>query len=394
MQGHVDGTGEFLALDALGDDNWWLRIRVPAELDRYLVFKGSIAIDGISLTIAALEGDVLSVTIIPHTYRNTTLGGYRAGARVNLECDILAKHVEKLLAQAGSEGAAHGGEAARERILRCGCFPCSSAVASIACAQQPSFTFAVLTDIQYGDQPDAGKREYRRSLGKLHEAVDALNRRGGLAFAIQLGDLIDSKMSDVDTVLPVWRSLRTRTYDVPGNHDFGFVHGHAEFTQPGWRFLVLDGMDLSVNAGSPAAAAMLRSLKESGAANAQDWNGGIGPAQLEWLRETLARAAAATERVIVFCHFPLVAASSTPAHLLWNHEAVRRIIDASPAVAAWFAGHDHNGGYALERGIHYVTFPGMVESGAATAYTVVRVFADRLELDGTGTAPSRILKLR
>lgn len=97
VQGHVDGTGEFLALEALGDENWWLRIRVPAELDAFLVYKGSIAIDGISLTIAALEGDVLSVTIIPHTYRNTTLGGYRAGARVNLECDILAKHVEKLL---------------------------------------------------------------------------------------------------------------------------------------------------------------------------------------------------------------------------------------------------------------------------------------------------------
>ncbi|HTX34547.1 MAG TPA: riboflavin synthase [Bryobacteraceae bacterium] len=97
VQGHVDGVGEFLSLDALGADNWWLRIRVPAELDAFLVYKGSIAIDGISLTIAALEGDVLSVTIIPHTYRNTTLGGYRPGARVNLECDILAKHVEKLL---------------------------------------------------------------------------------------------------------------------------------------------------------------------------------------------------------------------------------------------------------------------------------------------------------
>lgn len=97
VQGHVDGTGEFLALDALGADNWWLRIRVPAELDPFLVYKGSIAIDGISLTIAELQGDVLSVTIIPHTYRNTTLGGYRPGARVNLECDVLAKHVEKLL---------------------------------------------------------------------------------------------------------------------------------------------------------------------------------------------------------------------------------------------------------------------------------------------------------
>ncbi len=97
VQGHVDGTGEFLGLDSLGADNWWLRIRVPAELDPFLVFKGSIAIDGISLTIASLESDVLAVTIIPHTYKNTTLGGYRIGARLNLECDVLAKHVEKLL---------------------------------------------------------------------------------------------------------------------------------------------------------------------------------------------------------------------------------------------------------------------------------------------------------
>jgi len=97
VQGHVDGTGEFLALDSLGDENWWLRIRVPAELDPFLVYKGSIAIDGISLTIASLEAEVLSVTIIPHTFRNTSLGTYHAGGRVNLECDILAKHVEKLL---------------------------------------------------------------------------------------------------------------------------------------------------------------------------------------------------------------------------------------------------------------------------------------------------------
>jgi len=93
----VDGTGELLSLEALGDQNWWLRVRVPSELDAFLVYKGSVAIDGISLTVAALESDVLSVTIIPHTYRNTTLGGYRPGARVNLECDILAKHVEKLV---------------------------------------------------------------------------------------------------------------------------------------------------------------------------------------------------------------------------------------------------------------------------------------------------------
>jgi riboflavin synthase len=97
VEGHVDGTGELLSLEALDDDNWWLRIRVPPELDRFLVHKGSIAIDGISLTVAALESGVLSAAIIPHTFRNTTLGRYRPGARLNLECDILAKHVEKLL---------------------------------------------------------------------------------------------------------------------------------------------------------------------------------------------------------------------------------------------------------------------------------------------------------
>ena len=97
VQGHVDGTGELLSLEQLGDENWWLKVRVPRELDRYLVFKGSVAIDGISLTIASLERDVLGITIIPHTYQNTSLGACRPGARLNLECDVLAKHLEKLL---------------------------------------------------------------------------------------------------------------------------------------------------------------------------------------------------------------------------------------------------------------------------------------------------------
>ena len=70
---------------------------VPPELDRYLVYKGSIAIDGISLTIAELRGDILAVTVIPHTYRNTTLGTRKPGDLLNIECDMLAKHVEKLL---------------------------------------------------------------------------------------------------------------------------------------------------------------------------------------------------------------------------------------------------------------------------------------------------------
>jgi riboflavin synthase len=97
VQGHVDGVGELAGLRALGDDNWWMEVRIPAELDRYLVFKGSIALDGISLTIAELRGDILAATVIPHTYRNTTLGTRKPGDLLNIECDMLAKHVEKLL---------------------------------------------------------------------------------------------------------------------------------------------------------------------------------------------------------------------------------------------------------------------------------------------------------
>jgi len=97
VQGHVDGTAELVSLEALGDGNWWLKGHVPAGLERYLVHKGSIAIDGISLTIASLEGELVGVTIIPHTFRSTTLGFAKAGARLNVEVDVLAKHVEKLL---------------------------------------------------------------------------------------------------------------------------------------------------------------------------------------------------------------------------------------------------------------------------------------------------------
>ena len=97
VQGHVDATAVLAALDQLGDGNWWLKLQVPAGLDRYMVHKGSIAIDGISLTIAALDGPDLGVAIIPHTYTHTTLSQAKPGARLNIEVDVLAKHVEKLL---------------------------------------------------------------------------------------------------------------------------------------------------------------------------------------------------------------------------------------------------------------------------------------------------------
>jgi riboflavin synthase len=97
VQGHVDGKAEFLALEPLPGGNWWLTVRIPRELDRYLIPKGSVTLDGVSLTVASLQGDIAAVAIIPHTYENTVMREYRAGAAVNVEVDVIGKYVEKLL---------------------------------------------------------------------------------------------------------------------------------------------------------------------------------------------------------------------------------------------------------------------------------------------------------
>lgn len=97
VQGHVDATAEVVEIKPLGQDNWWLTIRIPQALERYFVHKGSITIDGISLTIASLERADIGITIIPHTYHHTAMAQYQVGAHVNIECDVIAKHVERLM---------------------------------------------------------------------------------------------------------------------------------------------------------------------------------------------------------------------------------------------------------------------------------------------------------
>lgn len=97
VQGHVDATGELVGLDELGDGNWRVRVQTPPSMRPHLVYKGSIAIDGISLTIAQLDGDIVEVAIIPHTYQETNLSVRRPGDKVNLEADMIAKHVARLL---------------------------------------------------------------------------------------------------------------------------------------------------------------------------------------------------------------------------------------------------------------------------------------------------------
>jgi riboflavin synthase len=101
VQGHVDGTGKLLQLAKIdGAEDWRLVVEIPAPLARYVVPQGSITIEGISLTVARIDGVRVEIAIIPHTYQSTNLHALSSGASLNIEVDVLAKYAEKM---------AHGG---------------------------------------------------------------------------------------------------------------------------------------------------------------------------------------------------------------------------------------------------------------------------------------------
>ena len=96
VQGHVDGRGSFLSAEEHGG-SWTVRIGYPRELARYLVFKGSVSVEGISLTIAALQENLFEIAVIPKTWTGTNLSQLRPNDPVNLEVDIIAKYVERMM---------------------------------------------------------------------------------------------------------------------------------------------------------------------------------------------------------------------------------------------------------------------------------------------------------
>jgi riboflavin synthase len=96
VQGHVDGVAEIISREPSA--NWEVvKVRIPSDLTKYVVHKGSITFDGVSLTVNDISGDVVSLSLIPETLRLTTLGQKGVGAKLNVEADILAKHIEKLI---------------------------------------------------------------------------------------------------------------------------------------------------------------------------------------------------------------------------------------------------------------------------------------------------------
>jgi riboflavin synthase len=121
VQGHVDGTGRIASIRPVGN-SWFVYVDAAPELMRYIVTKGSVAVDGISLTVAEAEDRTFALSIIPHTWDHTTLHDKRAGDPVNIECDILGKYVEKMLGGyiAGADRTAERGGVTMDLLARSG----------------------------------------------------------------------------------------------------------------------------------------------------------------------------------------------------------------------------------------------------------------------------------
>lgn len=274
-----------------------------------------------------------------------------------------------------------------KRFLLVFCVLCLMAGRSAAGeTNTPSFTFGVIADVQWADKETRGARHYREALDRLEECVADLNGRD-LAFTIQLGDLIDGNetpeqtASDLDRVVETFNGLSMPTYHVIGNH---CLEAHVKLLQeklklkrfyydftvsqaPHWRFIVLDGNDAGY--------------------------GVLGKAQLEWLRQRLALAQNNREQVIVFNHFALLQAAAKH-HRMEKPAPVLELINNSGCVAAYFAGHDHAGGYTIDNGIHHITVKGMVEAPKRNAYAIIEISPGKLVETGFGKEPSRELDLR
>lgn len=274
----------------------------------------------------------------------------------------------------------------------------------------PLLRFGVVADPQYAAALPTLGRYYANSLDKLREAIEFFNAHDDLQFVVTLGDTIDRGWENFDAILAVYDELRARRVFVLGNHDFlvaadrlagvparlGLRNSYFDFAAGGHRFIVVDGAEVSTFAhppGSPlreVGEARLAELIAEGAPNAMPWNGGMSEEQFTWLAATLARAEGQGERVVLFGHFPVYPFN---AHSMWDSARFVELVGASPAVAAYFCGHNHVGDYGAVQGKHFLNFRGMIETESENAYSLVEIYTDRIEIIGRGSEPNRTLAL-
>jgi len=265
-----------------------------------------------------------------------------------------------------------------------------------------SFRFGVIADCQYCNVEGTGVRKYSLSPDKLRKCVDHFNTMD-LEFVVHLGDFIDRDFDSFDVVGPIFNELKAPKHHVLGNHDFevaderkedvpekmGLQSRYYDFTVKNWRFVVLDGNDISFHA-YPKGSGQYREAEqyyETNQLTSPKWNGAVGSEQIAWLEGVLEQATTANENVILFSHFPVYPDN---VHNLWNTQEIIELIEHFPCVKAYMNGHNHAGNYGSLDGVHYLTFKGMVDT-EETSYATVEVGADSLEVSGFGRETDRTL---
>ncbi|XP_053309992.1 manganese-dependent ADP-ribose/CDP-alcohol diphosphatase isoform X2 [Spea bombifrons] len=300
-------------------------------------------------------------------------------------------------------------------------------------------------------------RYYRNSLTLLKDAVAEWSKESQRPkFILQLGDIIDGynvphKTSEksLTKVLSETETLRIPFHHIWGNHEF-YNFSRKDLTEsklnskpledksdsrtmnketsglsdhqesfygyhfspfPKFRFLLIDSYDLSVIGRDPSSAMYEKSMKllkeknhnenmnsPKGLEEPQfvEFNGGIGVSQLNWIDGVLASSDEKEEKVVVVGHLPIHPDATDAICLAWNHKEILSVLQAHPCVVAYFAGHDHDGGYCVDScGIHHITFRGVIETPPVTqAFGTMYMHRDRMVLKGRGLVSSRVLPYR
>lgn len=286
------------------------------------------------------------------------------------------------------------------------------AAGSAAAQGGPDFRFGIIADPQYAPVvPNAQRtRFYANSLWKLQDAISMLNKED-LQFVVTLGDIIDRHWQSFGDILPLYDALNHKKFFLLGNHDYdvagdylnsvvrtvGMPRPYYDFAGGGFRFIVLDGNDVSLfstakdHPKQEIARERLKKLQEAKAINAMTWNGSLSDEQFGRLETTMAKAKQAGEKVVVLCHYPVFPVN---VHNLWDSERIVELLTSYDNFVAYFNGHNHAGNYGEISGKYFVNFKGMVETPDTSAFSVVEVFGDKLAIRGFGRETNRNLMIR
>jgi manganese-dependent ADP-ribose/CDP-alcohol diphosphatase len=281
----------------------------------------------------------------------------------------------------------------------------------ISCSKpdNSSFKIGVIADCQYCNCNVKWDRYYKKAPQRLKQAVAILNK-DSLNYTIHLGDFIDKDFKSLDSILPTWQQLKSPSYHVLGNHDFdvkdslkeeilqqlNIKNRYYSFVEKDWRFIVLDGNDLSFHGAltqtkKQQTDSLFNLLKDKDLPYIKKWNGALSNNQLKWIQQELEIAVQQNQKVGFYCHFPIFPVDQ---HNIWNRAQFLSLIKPYKNVKLFFNGHNHAGAYQLVDNVHYLTFKGMVNTENTSAFAKVKFDADTIFVQGFDREISRKLVIK